>query len=54
LGVLQKAGMKYEGTLKQYIIHKDEFDDCIIYAAIRNEWEGKSGMIQVSGDPTSL
>lgn len=37
--VLQKAGMKYEGTLKQYLIHKDEFDDCIMYAIIRNEWK---------------
>lgn len=37
--VLHKAGMKYEGTLKQYLIHKDEFDDCIMYAIIRQEWE---------------
>ncbi|WP_407311932.1 GNAT family N-acetyltransferase [Desulfosporosinus sp. SB140] len=36
--VLQKSGMKYEGTLKQYLIHKDEFDDCIMYAIIREEW----------------
>lgn len=37
--VLQKAGMKYEGTLKQYLIHNGEFDDCIMYAIIRNEWK---------------
>lgn len=36
--VLQKAGMKYEGTLKQYLIHKNEFDDCIMYAITRQEW----------------
>ena len=35
--VLQKAGMKYEGTMKQYLIHKDSFDDCIFYAITRNE-----------------
>jgi len=39
--VLEKVGMKYEGVLKQYLIHNDEFDDCIMYAAIRNEWNGK-------------
>lgn len=38
--VLEKAGMKYEGTLKQYLIHNNEFDDCIMYAAIRHEWNG--------------
>ncbi|WP_407307684.1 GNAT family N-acetyltransferase [Desulfosporosinus sp. SB140] len=36
--VLRKAGMKCEGTLKQYLIHNDEFDDCIMYAIIRDEW----------------
>ncbi|KLU65770.1 putative ribosomal N-acetyltransferase YdaF [Desulfosporosinus acididurans] len=36
--VLQKSGMKYEGTLRQYLIHKDEFDDCIMYAIIRDDW----------------
>lgn len=36
--VLQKAKMKYEGNLKQYLIHNNEFDDCIMYAVIRNEW----------------
>ena len=34
--VLQKAGMRYEGTLKQYLVHKGEFDDCIMYAVIRD------------------
>lgn len=36
--VMKKAGMKFEGTLKQYILHKDEFDDCLMYAIIRSEW----------------
>ena len=40
--VLQKAGMNYEGTLKQYLIHKDEFDDCNMYAIIRDDWKDKS------------
>jgi ribosomal-protein-alanine N-acetyltransferase len=41
--VLQKAGMKCEGTMKQYLIHKDEFDDCIMYAALRSEWVLRRG-----------
>ncbi|MDQ7092321.1 GNAT family N-acetyltransferase [Desulfosporosinus sp. PR] len=36
--VLRKAGMKYEGTLKQYLLHKDEFDDCLMYGVTRDEW----------------
>lgn len=39
--VLVKAGMNYEGTMKQYLIHKGEFDDCIMYAIIRDEWNQK-------------
>lgn len=41
--VLQKAGMKYEGTLKQYLIHKNEFDDCLMYAIIQSEWTREAG-----------
>ena len=37
--VLKKAGMKYEGTLKQFILHQGEFDDCLMYAIIRKEWK---------------
>lgn len=36
--VLEKAGMKYEGTLKQYILHNNIFDDCLIYAILKEEW----------------
>lgn len=39
--VLEKAGMQCEGTLKQYLIHNDVFDDCIMYAAIRDEWNDR-------------
>lgn len=37
--VLEKVGMKYEGTLKQYLLHNGEFDDCIMYAILKEEWE---------------
>lgn len=36
--VLLKAGMKYEGILRGYLIHKNEFNDCVMYAIIRNQW----------------
>ncbi len=37
--VLEKVGMKQEGTLKQYLVHNNEYDDCHIYAIIRNDWK---------------
>lgn len=36
--VLEKAGMKYEGTLRQNILHEDVFDDCLMYAILKEEW----------------
>lgn len=36
--VMQKAGMKYEGTFKQYLFHDNSFHDCIMYAIIREDW----------------
>ena len=38
--VLEKAGMKYEGTLRHFLAHDGEFDDCMIYSIIRTDWEG--------------
>lgn len=37
--VLEKAGMKYEGRLKQYVLHNGVFDDCIMYAILKEEWK---------------
>ncbi len=37
--VLEKVGMKQEGTLKQYLVHNNEYDDCHIYAIIRDDWK---------------
>jgi ribosomal-protein-alanine N-acetyltransferase len=36
--VLIKSGMQYEGTLRQYLLHNDSFDDCIMYAALKEEY----------------
>lgn len=36
--VMQKAGMKYEGTFKQYLFHDNYFHDCIMYAITREDW----------------
>lgn len=35
--VLRKAGMKYEGTLRQSILHDNVFDDCLMYSILKEE-----------------
>src|SRR5690606_22707530 len=37
--VMQKIGMKYEGTLRQHFIRFDEFRDSVCYGILREEWE---------------
>ncbi len=36
--VLKKSGMTYEGTLKQHVRHNNEYDDCLVYGVIREQW----------------
>ena len=35
--VLEKAGMLYEGTLRQYVGMNDTFFDCKMYAIIKDD-----------------
>ncbi len=37
--VMQKAGMQYEGTLRQDVRKGDEFRDHAIYSILREEWQ---------------
>lgn len=37
--VLQKVGMKYEGTMRQHIVKWDEHIDVDYYGIIREDWE---------------
>jgi [ribosomal protein S5]-alanine N-acetyltransferase len=37
--VMEKAGMRYEGTLRQYLLIKGEFRDLKMYSILRDEWE---------------
>ena len=37
--VMQKIGMKYEGTLRQHYIRFGEVQDAVIYGILRSEWE---------------
>lgn len=37
--VMEKIGMHYEGLLWHYYQTRDGFQDCILYAMIRNEWK---------------
>lgn len=36
--VIEKVGMKYEGTLRQHIWSKDEYRDRLIYSVLKNEY----------------
>ena len=36
--VLQKAGMRYEGTLRQHLKKWDEYVDLVCYGLLREEW----------------
>ena len=37
--VMEKIGMRYEGTLRQYTFHHGRFQDHRVYAILRREWE---------------
>ena len=37
--VMQKAGMQYEGTLRQDVRKGDEFRDHAVYGILREEWQ---------------
>lgn len=36
--VLEKAGMTYEGTLREYYVKQGVFEDAAMYAILRDEW----------------
>ena len=37
--VMQKAGMVCEGTLRQFIIHHDEYKDAVCYAILKQDYD---------------
>lgn len=37
--VMQKVGMKYEGTLRQHLKRWDRYFDAVYYAILASEWE---------------
>ncbi|MEI8134199.1 MAG: GNAT family protein [bacterium] len=39
--VMEKVGMKYEGTLREQLFVKGEFNDMKIYSILRHEWSKK-------------
>jgi [ribosomal protein S5]-alanine N-acetyltransferase len=41
--VMEKAGMSYEGILRQYMFIKGEYKDLKVYSIIRDEWAGARG-----------
>ncbi len=36
--VMQKLGMKHEGTLRQHVLRWDEFHDVEVYGILKSEW----------------
>lgn len=40
--VMQKAGMRYEGTLRQHVCKNGEFLDLAYYSILRSEWQGQA------------
>lgn len=40
--VMEKAGMTYEGTLRQYMLIKGAYRDLKIYSILRDEWQQRS------------
>ena len=38
--VLEKVGMRYEGTLRQNVFVRGEFEDSLLYSILRSEWQG--------------
>ncbi|HEY80869.1 MAG TPA: N-acetyltransferase [Anaerolineae bacterium] len=47
--VMQKAGMTYEGAMRQAIYKNGHFRDSLIYAILREEWEASSPVTARSG-----
>ena len=37
--VLEKVGMRYEGTLRGHVLRGDAFEDVAMYAMLRGEWD---------------
>lgn len=36
--VMEKLGMKYEGTLRQHVLKNGEYDDLVYYGLLKDEW----------------
>lgn len=37
--VMQRAGLSYEGTLRQHVLVRGTYHDCLTYGILRGEWE---------------
>ncbi|TJY43322.1 GNAT family N-acetyltransferase [Cohnella pontilimi] len=41
--VMQKAGMKYEGHLREHMWHKGQWHDSYLYSILKHEFKGMTG-----------
>jgi ribosomal-protein-alanine N-acetyltransferase len=51
--VMEKAGMRYEGTLRQIRYAKGAYRDLRFYSVLATEWKARPGVQGDSGDTTS-
>lgn len=40
--VMEKVGMKYEGTLRQHFVRWDKPEDLVYYGILKTEWDGQA------------
>jgi ribosomal-protein-alanine N-acetyltransferase len=46
--VLQRAGMKYEGTLRKAVFHRGQYVDLLMYSILRDESPGLKELLEES------
>jgi ribosomal-protein-alanine N-acetyltransferase len=51
--VLRKAGMRYEGTLRGYLLKGDTAEDAMMYGILRVDWERPSASGALRGQPSA-
>jgi [ribosomal protein S5]-alanine N-acetyltransferase len=50
--VLEKIGMRYEGTLRGHVLRGDTFEDVAVYAILRDVWDEQAAIIAPPADRT--
>jgi ribosomal-protein-alanine N-acetyltransferase len=46
--VMEKAGMRYEGILREYMLIKGRHHDLMSYSIVRKDWDGQESGVAIS------